>query len=168
MVNTLPSSVMVRPTTSGSDEKRRFQKAWPMIATGSPSRRSSSGRKARPSIGSIPRRGNRSDEARTDQISSGSPAPVRVHVELKEAARPSKEPIRSRQAKNSPKETGVSDDGGWWSSTRTSRSGSRNGSGRNRTPRATLKMTVVAPIPSASVSTASVVNPGLHLMVLRA
>jgi hypothetical protein len=44
--------------------------------------------------------------------------------------------------------------------TPTSRSGSANGSGFSRTPRTTLKIAVLAPIPSASVSTATAVKSG--------
>src|SRR6266513_5015913 len=43
---------------------------------------------------------------------------------------------------------------------RTSRSGSRYGSGRSNTALTTLKMAVFAPMPSASVSTATAVKPG--------
>ena len=42
----------------------------------------------------------------------------------------------------------------------TSRSGSRYGSGRSRTAFTTLKIAVLAPMPSARVSTAIAVNPG--------
>ena len=45
--------------------------------------------------------------------------------------------------------------------TRTTRSASTYGSGFNRTPWTTLKMAVVAPMPSASASTATVVKTGL-------
>ena len=43
---------------------------------------------------------------------------------------------------------------------RTSCSGCANGSGRNSTPYTTLKIATFAPIPSTSVSTATIVNPG--------
>jgi hypothetical protein len=43
----------------------------------------------------------------------------------------------------------------------TSRSGSAYGNGLRSTPLTTLKMALFAPIPSASVSTATMVNPGL-------
>src|SRR5439155_7684992 len=43
---------------------------------------------------------------------------------------------------------------------RTSRSGSRYGSGRSKTALTTLKIAVFAPMPSASVSTATAVKPG--------
>src|SRR5207249_9281147 len=42
----------------------------------------------------------------------------------------------------------------------TSRSASGKGNGRNKTPFTTLKMAVFAPMPSASVSTATAVKPG--------
>src|SRR5467141_2330642 len=42
----------------------------------------------------------------------------------------------------------------------TSRSATGNGNGRNKTPFTTLKMAVFAPMPSASVSTATAVKPG--------
>src|SRR5216110_2398466 len=42
----------------------------------------------------------------------------------------------------------------------TSRSGFLKGSGRSRTPLMTLKIAVFAPMPSASVSTATAVKPG--------
>src|SRR5438034_2680088 len=45
-------------------------------------------------------------------------------------------------------------------STTNSRSGSGNESGRNKTALTTLKMAVFAPMPSASVSTATAVKPG--------
>src|SRR6266550_7249055 len=41
-----------------------------------------------------------------------------------------------------------------------SRSGSLNGNGRSNTASTTLKMAVFAPMPSASVSTATAVKPG--------
>ncbi len=44
--------------------------------------------------------------------------------------------------------------------TPTSRSASSNGSGLSRTPRTTLKMAVLAPMPSASVKMAISVNMG--------
>ena len=44
----------------------------------------------------------------------------------------------------------------------TSRSGSAYGSGRSSTPFTTVKIVVVAPIPSASVATATAVNPGVR------
>ena len=49
--------------------------------------------------------------------------------------------------------------------TTTSRSGSPNGSARKRTAFTTLKIAVVAPIPSASVSTAAAANMGVLLRV---
>src|SRR6266478_7481538 len=42
----------------------------------------------------------------------------------------------------------------------TSRSGSLKGNGRSNTPLTTLKMAVFAPMPRASVSTATAVKPG--------
>src|SRR3989454_12001952 len=47
-----------------------------------------------------------------------------------------------------------------FSETNTSRPGSLNGSGRRRTALTTLKIAVFAPMPSASVSTATAVKPG--------
>jgi hypothetical protein len=44
--------------------------------------------------------------------------------------------------------------------TLTRRSGSANGSGRSATPLITLKIALVAPMPTASVRTATIVNPG--------
>jgi hypothetical protein len=44
--------------------------------------------------------------------------------------------------------------------TRTRRSGSSNGSGRSRTAFTTLKIAPFAPMPSASVATATAVKPG--------
>jgi hypothetical protein len=44
--------------------------------------------------------------------------------------------------------------------TSASRSGSGKGSGRSRTALTTLKMAVVAPMPSASVTAATAVKPG--------
>jgi hypothetical protein len=43
-----------------------------------------------------------------------------------------------------------------------SREGSRSGSGFSSTPCTTLKIAVDAPMPSASVSTATAVNPGVR------
>ena len=43
----------------------------------------------------------------------------------------------------------------------TNRSAWGNGSERNKTPSTTLNTAVLAPMPSASVSTATAVNPGL-------
>ena len=46
-------------------------------------------------------------------------------------------------------------------------SGSLNGSGRSRTLLTTLKIAVLAPIPSASVKTAIAVNPGRFAKILQ-
>ena len=47
-----------------------------------------------------------------------------------------------------------------FSETNTSRPGSLNGGGRSSTALTTLKIAAFAPMPSASVSTATAVNPG--------
>src|SRR5205809_5107779 len=47
-----------------------------------------------------------------------------------------------------------------FSETNTSRTGSSNGGGRSTTALITLNIAVLAPIPSASVSTATAVKPG--------
>jgi hypothetical protein len=49
--------------------------------------------------------------------------------------------------------------------TRISRSGSANGSGRSSSVSTALKIAVVDPIPSARMSTATRVNPGLRRSV---
>ena len=56
-------------------------------------------------------------------------------------------------------------DGGRCSTIRTTRSESGNGKGRNRTAFTTVKIAVFAPMPSASVSTATSVKPGLFASV---
>src|SRR4249919_3581418 len=58
--------------------------------------------------------------------------------------------------------------GGYPCHTTTSRSGCANGSGANSTLRTTEKMAVLAPIPSASVRTATAVNPGARISSRRA
>src|ERR1700733_9476036 len=51
---------------------------------------------------------------------------------------------------------------------RTSASGCSYGSGFSRTPYTAVKIAVLAPIPSASVSTAAMVNPGFAASVRKA
>jgi hypothetical protein len=51
---------------------------------------------------------------------------------------------------------------GFSSKIRTSRSGSAYGSGRMSTPRATVNIAVLAPMPMARVATAASVNAGLR------
>ena len=50
----------------------------------------------------------------------------------------------------------------------TSRSGASYWSGRSSTPFTTVKIVVVAPIPSASAATAAAVNPGVRRSARRA
>src|SRR4030081_1257500 len=74
----------------------------------------------------------------------------------------SKERVRSCQAANSCAEIGrfALPEFARRSHTTTSRSGSLNGNGRSSTALTTLKIAVFAPMPSASVMTATAVNPG--------
>ena len=99
-------------------------------------------------------------EARTAGTCSGSPRPVRLKVSLTYAATPEKERLRSRTISkrrhvSTPRSTGLPF---FWAEISTSCSGFAYGSGRRRSASITLKMALFAPIPSASVSTATAVN----------
>ena len=94
--------------------------------------------------------------------SSGSPPPVSTHDVGANAAMSSNAPLSARQAISS---TGVTlfhvqPCDGFCFHTATSRPGSAKGRGFSRAAYTAEKITVVAPMPSASVTTATAVKPG--------
>src|SRR2546426_485673 len=93
---------------------------------------------------------------------SGWPLPVRMKPPKPRAASPSNTVVCSRHPPSNGAETEpFCEPLGPLSKTITNRSVSLNGNGRRRMALTTLKIAVFAPMPSASVSTATAVKPGL-------
>ena len=133
------------------------------MTTGACPGRSSSGRKPRPATGGRPRRFQRPADAPSAVTRSGSPSPERFAVRSLNAATDEKLRDRSCQLTKLGTETANSGSPRDWfaSQMQTTLSGSVYGSGFSRTACTTLKMTVTAPIPSASVSTVASVKARL-------
>jgi hypothetical protein len=88
------------------------------------------------------------------RIISGSPVPPRVKRVLARADMLAKAGACARQSRKSGSEALSRPMVGWRPQIRITRSGWRNGRGRSSTPSTALKMAVLAPMPSASVSIA--------------
>jgi hypothetical protein len=115
--------------------------------------------KARPSSGRT--RSTLKSDALTSATGRrvGSPSPVRIMRPAETAATLSRVvAIFVTSVKFGPDITARRPSLVWY--TPTSRSGCGYGSGRSRTPLTTLKMAVLAPMPSARVIAATAVNPG--------
>ena len=80
IVNELPLSVRLLPTTAGSDPKRRFQKPLLRTTTGGFPGLSSSAEKTRPAAAFAPNSGKSDDDTRAPSIRSGTPRPVRLKL----------------------------------------------------------------------------------------
>ncbi len=146
--------------------KRRCQNAWLRMATGGPLNRHSSAVKLRPSASGTPSTSRKLSDTPTARNRAGSPAPVIVgrrpkSKKAKYPASASKLLFCSRHAlkvsarvvrADSPPEPSFS--------IQASRSGAANGSGRRSTALTMLNIAVQAPMPSPSVSSATVVKPG--------
>src|SRR5262245_12573060 len=171
------SKRMIFPIAPGSPPKRRGHSSWlRMTGTGGPPagggpgarNGSSSSVKSRPRKGAAPRTRKKLPRTPASRICSGSPPPVtETSGTLFEIAIESKSVARCRKSRMSGAAIGAC--GKLVLTIRfqiiTRRSGSRYGSGRSSTASMTLKIAVVAPIPSARVRSATVVNPGLRRSV---
>ena len=160
-----PSSVIVRPIARGSPPSRPRQNAWLSTTTRSRPEISSSGRNPRPRAGVTPSRPNRLADARTEVSSSGSPSPVSANPHEAHAAIASSFRDSRRQSRKFAADTRSRSfpDDGCRSHSISRRSAVGYASGRNSAASARLKKAVFAPMPSASVSTAASVKPGLRL-----
>jgi hypothetical protein len=132
-----------------------------MTTTCSRPGRSSPAPYVRPSCASTPSRWNISALVCRTLSCSGLSCPVIVTFQDCAAATDSNERPCSRQSRKFAGATGFQPS----CSTVTSRDGSRYGSGRSSTALTTEKIAVFAPMPSASVSTATAVKPGFLRIV---
>lgn len=163
------SSRSVWPTARGSRRNARSQSAS-LISTPSASEASSSERNVRPSTGVTPSIGSSRDVTASAAARVGSaPSGVSVTSVGTRASRRSSRRLRCRKSWRSGQEAGS-----WLvplersvSHTITSRCGSGNGTGRMSTASTTLKIAVVMPMPSASVTRLAMVNAG-HRASMRA
>ena len=162
----VPSSTSGRPRIERSPLNRRFHSDVDRTATWFLPSRSSSGVRRRPSAAGMPSVSKNAPSTAAAGSRSGSPAPVSEaferpgkYVHADTDARPGCAAFRSSTScgEKVGRATTVS---GRTCPMRTSRSGSRKGSGRRRTPLAMLKIAITAPIPSASVARMSAVKPG--------
>ena len=151
---------------SGSEPKRAFQSAAFSTTIGLSSW-SSPGKKVRPRTGATSRTEKNSADTLNAAIDIGSPAPVRLKPSPRMIAIFSKLGACSRQATNSCAEIGrlESLEEARLSHIITSRSGSLKGNGFSSTALIRLKMELFAPIPKASVRTATTVKPGVFASV---
>ncbi len=159
-----PSTSTTSPTTSGVGPKRVLRSPSPRTRTGAAPGRSSSGVKARPSCGEV--RSTSKNDAVTNAAWTrcGSSGPVKLACPSRYAATPSRVRLSSAQRKCSASDVGSSsssDNPGATCLSITSRSESGTGSGRSTTPLTTVKMAMLAPIPTARVARATRVKPGL-------
>ena len=150
----------------GSLANRRRQSEWLRIATGGALKRHSSAVKFRPSASLTPSTSRKLSDTPTSRSRSGSPEPVSVcrRPKSKKAKYPasvSKLVFSSRHALNVSARVVRADIPLVPSfSIHTRRPGSRNGRGRSSTASTMLNIAVHAPMPRASVSSATVANPG--------
>lgn len=150
----------VRPMIAGSAPNRSRQSPSLRITTLSPRRRFSSGTNVRPSAARTPRTENRSVDTSANGVRSRPSSADRMRDVSTKAAIDVNARLRSRKSSRFSGDVGKSSPSGFSSQMRTSRSGSSNDSGRSTTASSTLKIAVVAPMPSASVPTIMAVNPG--------
>src|SRR6185295_4854502 len=151
---------------SGSEPKRALQSAA-FSTMAWLSSWSSPGENVRPSAGSTSSTEKNSADTLNAAIDVGSPAPVRLKPSPRMIAILSKLGACSRQATNSCPEIGrlASLEEARRSHIITSRSGSLKGKGLISTALIRLKIELFAPIPNASVRTATTVKPGLFASV---
>ena len=152
----------VRPTAAGSDAKRRTHKPWVRTTVFGAPDRSSSVLKTRPIAGFTSRTANRFGVTCADSMSSGSPAPVSETAPFRIAAMSSKTwfwrfPIHKFAGAGvfCGKPTVLAS-----SHTAARRSEPGNGSGRNRTEFTTVKIAVLAPMPTPAPTELRLQSPG--------
>src|SRR4051812_2942628 len=148
----MPLSRKLRPITLGSAAKRSRQRRSESTTTRSRPGRSSAAVKTRPSSGLTPNASKYPAETRSPTILSGGPSPVRLKLDVQEAARREKE-----RASRKPRKLAAESERSspcWVRQSWTIRSGWGNGSGFSTTAWSRLKIAVVAPTPRASVATA--------------
>src|SRR6266516_7553109 len=162
IVRLCPLSVIGFPMSWGSPPNRFCQNERLNSTTSLRPAASSSGRKRRPSSGRTRRMGKNVAETRKASTRSGLSRLVRLKSLEPIAARFSNTWFCACQSTKVPGATLKVGKPNFTllSCNRTNRSGSGKESGRNKTPFTTLKMAVFAPMPSASVSTATAVKPG--------
>ncbi len=161
-----PATVTMRPSTSGSPPNVRCQKPWASTTTPERPGRCSSVANPRPRPTGMPSMSKSPSLTLAPRTSRGSPAPSSVKTPVAYASTASKVRLPSRTVMKSGAESAVyAVPSGYSVLTTCRRSASRYGSGSRRTPCTTLKMALVAPMPSASVSTATAVKPGARRRV---
>ena len=156
-----PSSWIVRPTSALSPPYLRCQSPHPTTATRGPFGTSSAAVIHRPPAGLTPSTSNTFAETPAVSTLSGDPSPVSATVPLSaHAASPAKRSSCRWYSKYSRVEIHVLSKLLHLDQIRASVPGSRYGSGRSSTASTTLKIAALAPIPSASVSSTTLVNSG--------
>ena len=164
-VNGRSSSRMVRPTTDASRPNARVQKPSLITTTAGPPALASSAVNPRPASG------------RTPSIGSSSLVACERLQANRLAATRARSSLRCRQTPRSARRAGCAAESRgsraatparascWYCGRsprrRRARRCPRTGAGRSSTVSMTLKIAVLAPIPSASVSSATTANPGL-------
>ncbi len=133
-----------------------------MSAIGARPTSSSPRARPRPSTGWTPRIGNRSEETNSPETCSAAPWPVRLKLEGRWMAIPARVRLPSRQSRKFGYGTDPLAKFGLLSWKVTRRSGSGYGSGSSSTPSMIENSAVLAPMPSARVSSATAVKPGLR------
>ena len=157
---------MVLPAIARSPPKRRCHREWLSSAKLRTARLVFLGAEGAPHLGCTPSSGNRLAETRSPLSSSGSMCPLGPPVRLMRiscmAAISSTARLPLCHARKLAGATNILYRfcEGFFSQITSRRSASRNGSGLSSTVSTTLKMAVAAPIPSARVSRATVVNAG--------
>ena len=160
MVYGWPSSVMEPPRTSGSDPRRPSQKRWVTTATGSAPSHVSSPVKVRPSAAETPSVRKKSPSTSRMRITSGRSPPVSVRQRPAFAPQDSKVRVLWLQSLKFGMESEIEKPEGAMTSGTKRSSGSLTGRGSRSTALATLKIAVLAAIPSAMVNAATMAKPG--------
>ena len=156
----IPSSVILLPITLRSPPNRCCHNPYESTATLLWPGWFSSSLKVRPRIGRTPSTLNRLALTSAPSRRTGSPWPVRITRERAIAAASASVLLNFfTSVKFGPDIVARCPPKKWYRPT--SRFGSAYGSGFSSTPCTTLKIALFAPIPRASVSTATIVNPGL-------
>ena len=154
------------PTISCDPPKRAIQNEWLISATCLPPGWSSFATKARPNSGRTPRTSKKFQVLRAAGISSASPRPLKLKLSFVTAAMLENERLCSWMVVNRRYDISVNSERA--TATNASRLGSAKGKGRSSNALATVKIAVFAPMPSASVKTATEVKPGLFANMRRA
>src|SRR5215208_576205 len=161
----VPSTSIARPTTPGSPLNARCHSSCESRPTSGAFGRLSSSESERPRSGATPSALSRGAVTSPVVTRIGSvPASPRFDAWMLYAPTSSNARFRSRNSKYSGGEIqNLSYPSvGNWLVMNMSRSGSGYPSGFSTTPFTTLKIALFAPIPSASVSSATIVNPGVR------